>query len=190
MNALMKLAACILLFTLTLEARVQANEMKTVAFSDVDELQKWLVVSDTVMGGVSHGQFLLEDNNGIFFGVLSLENNGGFASIRRLFSGPVSEPAAKISIRVKGDGGRFQFRVRTNRNFDGYAYQVSFNTIENEWVTLYFEPEDFIATYRGMVLNNVPALDFSDIEQIGFLISEKQQGEFALHIHTIKFLQQ
>ncbi|TLU61866.1 CIA30 family protein [Thalassotalea litorea] len=188
MKTLLKLACLTLVWGLIPWQSVRSSEMKIVDFSDREELQKWLVVNDTVMGGISEGQFLLEDNNGIFFGMLSLKNNGGFASIRRLLSTPVQSQAQRISIRVKGDGGRYQFRVRTNREFDSYAYQVSFNTIENEWLTLFFEPKDFIATYRGMVLEKVPKLALEDIEQVGFLISEQQQGQFSLHIHSIKFL--
>ena len=43
----------------------------------------WEVVNDDVMGGVSTSQFQLLTNGGaIFSGVVSLENNGGFASVR------------------------------------------------------------------------------------------------------------
>ncbi|WP_394175882.1 CIA30 family protein [Thalassotalea litorea] len=188
MKALKTLACLTLTWGLFSGKSAWSNEMNIVDFSDRGELQQWLVVNDTVMGGVSQGQLLVEDENGIFFGELSLENNGGFASIRRLLPSSVDAQAERISVRIKGDGARYQFRLRTNREFDGYAYQVSFNTIENQWITLFFEPKDFIATYRGMVLENVPPLDFADVEQIGFLISEKQHGPFSLHIHTVKFL--
>ncbi|TKB45698.1 CIA30 family protein [Thalassotalea mangrovi] len=188
MKLLLKLLIIIVLVMCIVGNAVANEDVNKLDFVDPDELQSWLVVNDSVMGGISQGQFLVENDNGIFFGVLSLENNGGFASVRRLLDAPVGSDVSKIAIRLKGDGGRYQFRVRTNRDFDGYAYQVSFNTIENQWLTLFFEERDFIATYRGMQLSNVPSLVFSRIEQVGFLISDKQQGHFALHIHAIKFL--
>ena len=49
----------------------------------------WQIVNDDVMGGVSTSQFQPLTNGGaVFSGVVSLENNGGFASVR---SSPVRE---------------------------------------------------------------------------------------------------
>mgnify|MGYP003905390875 CR=1 FL=1 len=49
----------------------------------------WSAVNDDVMGGVSTSQFQRLTNGGaVFSGVVSLENNGGFASVR---SSPVRE---------------------------------------------------------------------------------------------------
>ena len=43
----------------------------------------WTIVNDGVMGGVSDGRFrITADQTMEFFGTLSLENNGGFASVR------------------------------------------------------------------------------------------------------------
>jgi monofunctional biosynthetic peptidoglycan transglycosylase len=44
---------------------------------------KWQAVNDGVMGGVSDGQFRVTEEKTLeFFGTLSLENNGGFTSVR------------------------------------------------------------------------------------------------------------
>ena len=46
-------------------------------------IENWTIVNDDVMGGISKsGIFINEENNLIFKGYLSLENNGGFASSR------------------------------------------------------------------------------------------------------------
>ena len=42
----------------------------------------WQIVNDSVMGGLSTSQAYEKDNSLIFTGNVSLENNGGFASIR------------------------------------------------------------------------------------------------------------
>jgi NADH dehydrogenase [ubiquinone] 1 alpha subcomplex assembly factor 1 len=45
--------------------------------------EDWQAVNDGVMGGVSEGTFQITDRNTLaFVGTLSLENNGGFASVR------------------------------------------------------------------------------------------------------------
>ncbi len=52
-------------------------------FTGADAAKDWQTVNDGVMGGVSEGKFKITDKKTMeFFGTLSLENNGGFASVR------------------------------------------------------------------------------------------------------------
>lgn len=43
---------------------------------------KWRIVNDGVMGGLSSSRVSVNDDKIIFSGNVSLENNGGFASLR------------------------------------------------------------------------------------------------------------
>ena len=53
------------------------------SFDNSDAAAQWQTTNDGVMGGRSDGRFRInEDRNMEFFGTLSLENNGGFASVR------------------------------------------------------------------------------------------------------------
>ena len=50
-------------------------------------IKNWNIVNDDVMGGISRSSLSMNDeNNLIFSGYLSLENNGGFASSRLSFN--------------------------------------------------------------------------------------------------------
>ena len=50
-------------------------------------MSNWNIVNDDVMGGISKSYLSVNDeNNLIFNGYLSLENNGGFASSRLSFN--------------------------------------------------------------------------------------------------------
>jgi len=52
-------------------------------FKGVDAAREWQSINDGVMGGVSEGNFKITEHKTLeFFGRLSLENNGGFASVR------------------------------------------------------------------------------------------------------------
>ena len=43
----------------------------------------WLIINDGVMGGLSRGNISMDnESNGIFWGRVSLENNGGFSLAR------------------------------------------------------------------------------------------------------------
>jgi hypothetical protein len=73
-------------------------------FSQNSSLSDWLVVDDVVMGGRSNGQFFIDDaGNGVFEGEISLENNGGFSSLRHPLKRKVGKYST-VKITLKGDG--------------------------------------------------------------------------------------
>lgn len=146
----------------------------------------WFIVNDDVMGGRSTSDMeIAEDGIGRFYGEVSLENNGGFASVRAPLDTTLSESVSRFVIRVKGDGNRYDFRLRTSRTFDGVAYVASFDTEPGEWQAHTIELADFRAQYRGRVVD-APTLSADDVQQIGFLIADKQQGAFELLIDWVK----
>ncbi|MEM5532074.1 CIA30 family protein [Pseudoalteromonas arctica] len=148
--------------------------------------QRWYVVNDSVMGGVSNSQVTQTQENLLFTGNVSLDNNGGFASIRTELN-TQSQNTKAITLRVKGDGQTYQLRLRTTNYLDGAAYTHSFKTVKNEWVDINFAPSDFTLTYRGRVLEQQPIIDFDDIKQLGFMIAGKQEGRFKLEVGKIEF---
>ncbi|CAM2953826.1 CIA30 family protein [Pseudoalteromonas distincta] len=148
--------------------------------------QRWYVVNDSVMGGVSNSQLTQTQESLLFTGNVSLDNNGGFASIRTELN-TQSQNTKAIALRVKGDGQTYQLRLRTTNSLDGAAYTHSFKTVKNEWVDINFAPSDFTLTYRGRVLEQQPTIDFDDIKQLGFMIAGKQEGKFELEVSKIEF---
>lgn len=147
----------------------------------------WEVVNDDVMGGVSTSQFeVLTNNCGVFSGTVSLENNGGFASVR---SAPVREQLKGFTafvLGVRGDGRGYKFTVRTGAGFDAPLYQCSFMTKPGEWEEHRLAFGDFVPTFRGRVLSDVPLLDPAKITSLGFLIADKRAGPFRLVVSWIK----
>jgi hypothetical protein len=58
------------------------DKKSLIDFSNTNDIE-WYVVNDGVMGGVSQGRLeRTGEDTVIFAGVLSLENFGGFASVR------------------------------------------------------------------------------------------------------------
>jgi monofunctional biosynthetic peptidoglycan transglycosylase len=148
-----------------------------------------MIVNDGVMGGLSRSQLLFSENNtAVFAGETSLANNGGFASVR---SRPGAMPTAgtsRIAVRVRGDGREYQLRIRTEDAFDGVAYRWTFKTRADEWMTIEASYSDFVPTFRGRILPDVPPIDPGAIRQFGFLIADKKEGPFRLEIDSIKAL--
>lgn len=149
----------------------------------------WRIINDGVMGGISDSEMqLLPEGLGQFTGRVSLENNGGFASTRGILSTPPSEDFTKIKLRVKGDGKKYSFRIRTDVNYDGVSYKLDFITKTEEWQEIILPLADFKPTWRGRQLANIPPIAPTQIRQIGFLISDKQEGAFTLLIDWIKLM--
>lgn len=160
--------------------------MTIFSFNGDDSDQIWRVVNDSVMGGVSTSTVNYEDGNLIFTGNVSLENNGGFASIRTLPVQMNLEDYTHVSLRVKGDGNRYSFRLWTSSKWDGASYVTNFETKDNEWIEVHLPLKDFYPQFRGYQLRDYPALDPSMIRQLGILISDKQEGEFKIEVDWIK----
>lgn len=148
----------------------------------------WRIINDGVMGGISSSRMtVLPDGNGLFSGRVSLENNGGFASTRALLNEKPKHEFDKVKIRVKGDGQKYSFRIRTDEYFDGVAYKNDFTTQKGEWEIVELLLADFIPVWRGRRLIDISPITPQKIRQVGFLISDKQAGEFSLLIDWIRF---
>lgn len=146
----------------------------------------WVSVNDSVMGGISTSSMIYTDQGLRFSGNVSLENNGGFASVRRLIS--LNLPVDHhLILSVAGDGNTYQLRFRTERGFDGVAYSASFATQANITTQHVFTLDDFKPVWRGRSVPNRPKLTWQDVIQMGFMLSDKQSGEFVLDIVDIDF---
>lgn len=163
----------------------QAN-MVTDFTNSTEERDRWRNVDDNVMGGISQGNInVTEQNTAIFSGTLSLENNGGFSSVRRDVRDIDLSQATGLSLRVKGDGRRYQLRVQT-ADADNISYRAEFETTAGEWQQVQFPFSAFEPVFRGRIISNAPALNPTAAEQVGFLIADKKDGEFQLEIDWIR----
>jgi monofunctional biosynthetic peptidoglycan transglycosylase len=176
-------AALALLFVMNLHA--ETNKI-VYDFQQVTNTAAWQVVNDDVMGGVSASSFRLTNGAALFQGRVSLENNGGFASVRSLPASHNLSGCEAFVIRVRGDGRRYKFTVRTDPNFDSAIYQCSFTTKKDGWEEHRLPLKQFIPTFRGRTLPGEPPLDPAKIRSVGFLISDQQDGPFQLEVAWIK----
>lgn len=145
----------------------------------------WNIVNDTVMGGRSSSRWISKSSSPCSFeGYLSLENNGGFASVRCDLNNENLTKTEGIFIRVKGDGRKYQFRIRSQASrWANYSHE--FKTVRNKIKTFYLPYKDFEPSWRGRSLNNLPVLKGKDVRGIGFLLGDKIQGNFKLEILSI-----
>jgi hypothetical protein len=183
-NCLAFLVGCDLPTVENNSAKVIVGEVIMEDF-DSKNLLNWKIVNDTVMGGRSDATLKVKNNlHGIFNGYLSLQNNGGFSSIRAYYP-PDLTNLKSITIRVKGDGRKYSFRVRGDTS-NWASYTHSFDTVDGEWDEKELKIDDFYPVYRGYYLDDMPLLSELVIKEIGIMLSDKQTGPFELKIDWIR----
>ncbi len=173
--------------TMTGNAGVSIAAAKELIDFRTPDATRWAIVNDGVMGGRSSSTLEVSGpGTAMFHGFVSLENNGGFASVRALFDKLDLTGMDGLHLRVRGDGRRYQLRLRTDRNMDGIAYQAEFTTEPGEWREVFIPFSAFQPSHRGWVPRGSPPLDLSSIRQMGFLIGDKKEGPFELEVAWIR----
>jgi hypothetical protein len=137
------------------------------------------------MGGVSKGHFEINtEGHAVFHGEVSLDNNGGFSSVRyRLYPKKVITGLNKAMIRLKGDGKAYQFRLKSSK-YDRHSYIHHFKST-GDWEVIEIPLRDMYPGFRGRKLD-MPNYPGQEIEELTFLIANKQAEHFRLEIDNIR----
>ncbi len=178
------------LSTLILGSTLMAAEGGRTLFEfqkpEVDK--QWQTVNDGVMGGVSDGQFRITDRKTMeFFGTLSLENNGGFTSVRSRPKPLGLKTGDTIVARVRGDGREYTLNLYVPRRRVAFSYRSNFKTKRGEWIEVRVPLDRFEATSFGRVVTG-EALTPSEVNSLGILLGDKQAGPFQLEMEWLKVI--
>ncbi|MED6196389.1 hypothetical protein PIB30_046924 [Stylosanthes scabra] len=165
----------------------------------------WGALDDVVMGGVSESNFQIDPTGGesggptgIFKGVVSTANNGGFTSIRtKNFSEPEDLSAYDgLEFRLKGDGRRYKIIVRTSRDWDTVGYTAGFDTVKGEWQTIQLPFSILRPVFRARTVSDAPPFDPSNVMSLQLMFSKFEydgklngtfvEGPFELPVSSIR----
>ncbi len=158
----------------------------------------WGAVDDVVMGGVSESNIQFVEDTALFAGNVSTANSGGFASVRtKNFAPPFNLSGYEgVELRVRGDGKRYKFLLRTETQWDGVAYSYSFDTVANTWIDVRIPFTQLVPVFRAKSLKESPTIDASKICSFQLMLSKFEYdgalnpkftpGGFALQIESIK----
>ena len=167
----------------------QAPQVLLFAFGSPDAAAAWQAVNDGVMGGVSDGRFRITERQTLeFYGTLSLENNGGFASVRSRPRALGLQTGDTLVARVRGDGREYQLNLYTAERRMAFSYRAPAQTRSGEWIEVRIPLDRFEATSFGRVLRGAGPVDPRSVTSIGFLLAEKTPGPFLLEVAWIKVL--
>jgi monofunctional biosynthetic peptidoglycan transglycosylase len=156
-------------------------------FTRADAAKEWLNVNDGVMGGVSEGKFKITENKTLeFFGKLSLENNGGFASLRTRAKSLGLVKGDVLIAKIRGDGREYSLNLYVNKPLTAFSYRAIVKTKKDEWIEVKVPLDEFVATSFGRVVKDAGQVDPSEVIAVGFLLGDKKAGQFQLEIEWIK----
>ncbi|KAF7803271.1 putative complex I intermediate-associated protein 30 [Senna tora] len=164
----------------------------------------WGALDDVVMGGVSESTFQFDPSGGenggltgVFKGVVSTANNGGFTSIRtKNFSEPENlSPYDGLEFRLKGDGRRYKVIIRTSSDWDTVGYTASFDTVEGIWQSIQLPFSSLKPVFRAKTVSDAPPFDPSNVISLQLMFSKFEydgklnptfvEGPFELPVSSI-----
>ena len=179
----------VLFLALLSQVAIQDTLRPLLDFAAPDAAQRWQAVNDGVMGGVSDGRFrMTADRTMEFFGRLSLENNGGFASVRTKPTNFNIHAGDTLVVRVKGDGREYVLNLYTKSRQMAFSYRTALPTAKNEWTEVAVPLEEFIPTSFGNRVQGMGPVEPNQINSLGFMLSDKQPGPFNLEIDWVKIV--
>ena len=171
-------------FTLmTLFMTLKSEEKMIYDFNVDSSFRNWAIVDDGVMGGLSAGNLgIQKDGSGLFYGYVSLDNYGGFTSVR--FRKNISlRGFDKIILRVLGDNKFYQLRIRSSYQ-DRHSYVKRFYAAD-EWSDIEIPLSSMEPQFRGRSLN-MRNFSGNSLVELGLLIGNKVEERFALEIDHIR----
>ncbi len=166
------------------EAAATPERGAIFSFSDLGEVRGWRTVLDGVMGGRSTGRIGQGDGSLVFDGKTSLQNNGGFASMRCALPDGALDGADTIQLRVKGDGRTYIFGARSSSRSGGDSYWYRFETVDGEWQTVDVKIDDLERHFFGQRMRGKIAP--AKVRALEFYVYDKKAGPFRLEIDEIR----
>ncbi len=150
----------------------------------------WQIINDDVMGGMSDSKIIFTANSMIFKGDISLQNNGGFASVRSVVQQRDLSKFTKVKIRYKSaDFDReYSLVFSTSLRFYNPKYKLSFTPKSELWQTKEFLLKDALETRMGKPTGaRISESALENNLRFGFILSDKKTGPFTFEIDYLEF---
>jgi len=146
-------------------------------------LSEWICVNDGVMGGLSTSRVEVNPEHYLHWaGTVSMENNGGFASVKHKLPTHNLSACRGISLLTKGDGKLYKLNLANDPDSGSPRFQARF-TAHSSMQLIFIPFGELTASFRGKRVD--ATFDPSYLRQIGFLIADRQEGDFDLNIIRI-----
>ena len=106
-----------------------------------NQSQKWIFITDQVMGGLSTGKFIVDEVDGVICykmtGDVSTKNNGGFIQIRTKLSPEInSKDYNGVYIKVFGNERNYNLHLRTGLTLAPWQYYSYTFFSSKKWIEI------------------------------------------------------
>ncbi|MEE2681639.1 MAG: CIA30 family protein [Planctomycetota bacterium] len=170
--------------TSTQQDRGATPARKVFTFDDQSQIDRWRIVLDGVMGGLSTGRLSQEGDSMLFTGETSLKNNGGFSSIRCGVPEGTFADSNAIRLRVRGDGRTWIVGTRKSSQMGGDSYWSRFDTQDGVWQEVIVPIDSMERHFFGQ---RAPGSITPDqVRAVEFYMYDKKAGPFSLQVDTIE----
>ena len=166
----------------------QKNNTYTIDFGKEGDGIDWQIVDDGVMGGLSEGEGTLYDDYLQFQGFVSLENNGGFSSLRSPCQNMDLSSFTMVEIRYKSTDYSVGFTLNKHRVWYLPNYKMNLQPTNGKWAIATIKLTDIDEYQVGRPTGNF--LDKASLAQMirmGFITNEKRAGTFDFEVDYIIF---
>lgn len=153
-----------------------------------EKTNSWSVINDGVMGGRSLGKVNYENNFMHFTGNISLENNGGFSSLKSPFGNFDLSSYKRVEIRYRSSEIPMAFTMEVSRAWYETYYRSALPSTKGEWETLELPLNEFQGQSVGRKTGT--KLGKNELEQIirlGFINEGKGPGNFDFEVDYLIF---
>jgi hypothetical protein len=157
----------------------------------------WGAVDDNVMGGVSDSRITLVPEGADFIGNVSVQNSGGFASVRTRNFDPAIDLSGYqgIELQIRGDGQRYKFLMRSDIGWDSVAFAQSFDTVADRWITVKIPFDQMVPVFRAKTLKDGTKINLNSVRSLQLMLSKFeydgllnptfQPGAFRMTVRSI-----
>lgn len=163
------------------------NEQTKIDFGS-EKTNSWSVINDGVMGGRSFGKVNYETNSMRFTGNISLDNNGGFSSLKSPFGNFDLSAHKRVEIRYRSSEIPMALTMEVSRAWYETYYRSALPSTKGEWKTLELPLNEFQGQSVGRKTGT--RLSKNELEQtirLGFINEAKGPGNFDFEVDYLIF---
>ena len=143
----------------------------------------WHVLTDRITGGLSTANMTMHEGYATFSGNISPTDFRGFAMMLHNCDIEDVDDFSEIVMHFKGDGKKYQMRIRSNYT-DEHHYVFNFKTT-GEQQKIVMKLNQFHPEYAGVRLKE-PFFNHEEIKQVAVYLGNGIKGDFRLDIQSIE----
>jgi monofunctional biosynthetic peptidoglycan transglycosylase len=155
-----------------------------------EKISDWTIISDNVMGGLTKSTLMYTENSLLLTGNLSLENYGGFSSVKSKFKQMDLSEYKGIKIKFRSNNQKYAITLEDSRNWTKPYYKGAINEVmQNGWVETMINFSDFETYQIGEPTGEkLKKSVLKNILRVGIMTTEKKEGPFSIEVEYIEFV--